>query len=76
MVSFLFFFFNKFIYLFVFIFGCIGSLLQCVGFSWRWLLLLGSMGSRHMGSVVVAHRLSSCGLWALEHRLSSFGARA
>ena len=29
-----------------------------------------------MGSVVVAHGLSSCGSWALEHRLSSCGARA
>ena len=27
-------------------------------------------------SVVVAHKLSSCGLQALEHRLSSCGARA
>ena len=27
-------------------------------------------------SVVVAHRLSSCGTWALECRLSSCGARA
>ena len=27
-------------------------------------------------SVVVAHELSSCGLWALERRLSSCGARA
>ena len=30
--------------------------LGCTGFSLRWLLLLGSMGSR-TGSVVVAHRL-------------------
>ena len=28
------------------------------------------------GSVVVAHGLSSCGLWALERRLSSCGAQA
>ena len=27
-------------------------------------------------SVVVAHGLSSCGSWALEHRLSSWGTRA
>ena len=33
------------------------SLLQCVGFSLRWLLLLRSMGSRHAGSVVMAHGL-------------------
>ena len=29
------------------------SLLRCTGFSWRWLLLLWSMGSRRAGSVVV-----------------------
>ena len=45
------------------------SSLWCVGFSWRWLLLLWSMGSRHVG-------FSSCGLWALEHRLSSCGTEA
>ena len=45
------------------------SLLQCAGFSLRWLLLLWSTGSRcagfsscgSPGSVVVARRLSSCG---------------
>ena len=36
------------------------SLLQCAGFS-LWLLLLRSTGSRRVGSVVVARRLSSCG---------------
>ena len=45
------------------------SLLQCAGFSLRWLLLLWSMGSRRVG-------FSSCGSWALEHRLSSCGTRA
>ena len=45
------------------------SLLRCVGFSLWWLLLLQSMGSRHAS-------FSSCGLWALECRLSSCGARA
>ena len=45
------------------------SLLRCVGFSLRWLLLLRSTGSRRTG-------FSSCGTWALEHRLSSCGARA
>ena len=45
------------------------SLLWCAGFSLRWLLLLQSTGSRHAG-------FSSCGSWALEHRLSSCGARA
>ena len=44
------------------------SSLWCVGFSLRWLLLLWSTGSRHLG-------FSSCGSWALEHRLSSCGAR-
>ena len=34
--------------------GC--SSLQCAGFSLRWLLLLQSTGSRHVDSVVVAHR--------------------
>ena len=45
------------------------SSLRCEGFSLRWLLLLWSMGSRCTG-------FSSCGLWALEHRLSSCGAWA
>ena len=60
------------------------SSLQCAGFLLWWLLLLQSMGSRRAGfsscgvraSVVVTHGLSSCGLWALELRLSSCGARA
>ena len=42
------------------------SLLQCVGFSLWWLLLLQSTGSRHAGSVVVAHGLScsvACGIF-------------
>ena len=64
----IFFFFN-FIYLFIF--GCVGSsllcegfslvaasggysLLQCMGFSLQWLLLLQSTGPRRMG-------FSSCG---------------
>ena len=45
------------------------SSLRCAGFSLRWLLLLRSTGSRHMG-------FSSCGSQALEHRLSSCGAQA
>ena len=62
-------------YLFIclFVFGCVGSLLLCAGFLWlwragatlrwgagfslRWLLLLQSTGSRHTG-------FSSCGTWA------------
>ena len=55
--------------LFIYFFGCVGSLLQCAGFSLRWLLLLRSTGSRHTG-------FSSCGLQALERRLSSCGAQA
>ena len=45
------------------------SSLRCTGFSLRWLLLLRSTGSRHVG-------FSSCGSQALERRLSSCGARA
>ena len=45
------------------------SSLQCAGFSLRWLLLLWSMGSRCTG-------FSSFGSRAVEHRLSSCGARA
>ena len=45
------------------------SSLRCAGFSLWWLLLLRSAGSRHAG-------FSSCGSRALEHRLSSCGARA
>ena len=48
--------------------------MQCTGFSLLW-LLLWSTGSRHVGSVVVAHGLSSCGLWALELRFSSCGTQ-
>ena len=44
------------------------SSLQCVGFSLWWLLLLRSSGFRPVG-------FSSCGSWALEHRLSSCGAQ-
>ena len=52
------------------------SSLRCAGLSLQWLLLLWSTGSRHMGSVVVARGLSSCGSWALERRLSSCGSQA
>ena len=45
------------------------SLLRCMGFSLRWVPLLRSTGSRRVG-------FSSCGLQALECRLSSCGARA
>ena len=45
------------------------SSLRCTGFSLRWLLLLRSTGSRREG-------FSSCGMLALERRLSSCGAWA
>ena len=45
------------------------SLLRCADFSLQWLLVLQGTGSRHAG-------FSSCGSQALEHRLSSCGARA
>ena len=45
------------------------SSLWCAGFSLWWLLLLRSTGSRYAG-------FSSCGTWALEHRLSSCGSWA
>ena len=61
--------------IYLFIFGCVGSSLlrtgflqlRCVGFSLRWLLLLWSTGSRHMG-------FSSCGTWA--QQLWLVGSRA
>ena len=73
---------NKFIYLFIF--GCVGSLLlcaglvevsggysllPCTGFSLQWLLLLWSTDSRCVG-------FSSCGSRAPEGRFSSCGAWA
>ena len=42
----------------------------CGGFS-----CCGAWALGMWASVVVAHRLSSCGSWALERRLSSCGAR-
>ena len=45
------------------------SSFRCAGFSLWWLLLLPSTGSRRTG-------FSSCGSWALEHRLSNCGTRA
>ena len=68
-------------------FGCVGSLLLCAGSLYlqrAGALLCGVWASHCHGfsccgaraSVVVACGLSSCGLWALERRLSSCGARA
>ena len=68
------FFLKEYKFIYLFIFGCVGSSvatrglslvaasrgyssLWCTGFSLRWLLLLWSMGSRHVG-------FSSCGTWA------------
>ena len=45
------------------------SSLWCAGFSLQWLLLLQSTDSRCVG-------FSSCGLRAIERRLSSCGAQA
>ena len=68
------FFFNKFIYLFIYFWLCWVfvsvrrlspvaasggySSSWCTGFTLPWLLLLWSTGSTHAGSVVVAHGLS------------------
>ena len=87
----LFIYFYKFMYLFIF--GCIGSSLLHAGFLQLWrvgaTLRCGVRASRCSGfsccraralgvraSVVVAHGLSSCGTWALERRLSSCGTQA
>ena len=83
--SFNFYFFNKFIYLFiyfwlcwVFIAACGLSLvvasrgyssLWCAGFSLSWLLLLWSTGSRHAG-------FSSCGTQAQQLWLTGCSAQA
>ena len=54
-----------------------GSLFVAVrGPLMRWLLLLQSTALGTWASVVVARRLSSCGLRAPERRLSSYGAWA
>ena len=72
---FFFFFINLFIY---FIFGCVGSSLLHAGFLWLWCagFCCGAQAVGTWASVVVACGLSSCGLRALEHRLSSCGAQA
>ena len=44
---------------------------HCSGFLHFWARALG-----HVGLIVVAHELSSCGSWDLEHRLSSCGVSA
>ena len=49
------------------------SLLRCTGCSPWWLLLLQSAGSRHLGSVVAASRLGSCGAlgWVVPQHMGS-----
>ena len=44
-------------------------LLQCVGFSLQQLLSLQNQALGTQAPVVGAHGVSSCGSWALEHRL-------
>ena len=81
------------LFIYLFIFGCRGSLLLCVGFPQlqrTGATLRCSARASHccgfsccrartlgtQASVVVACGLSSCGLQALEHRLSSCGTQA
>ena len=52
------------------------SSLGWAGFSLRCFSCCGARALGTQASVVVAHRLSSCGLRAREHRLSSCGAQA
>ena len=52
------------------------SLLWCTGFSSLWLLLCWAPALGAQAPVAAARGLSNCGLWALEHRLCSCGARA
>ena len=85
--------FYRFFFFNLFIFGCVGSSLLCVGFLQLRragaTLCCGAWASHCSGfsccraqalgtqaSVVVTHGLRSCGLWALERRLSSCGAWA
>ena len=52
------------------------SSLRCAGFSLWWLLFCAAQALGTRASVVSALELSSCGLQALERRLSSCGAGA
>ena len=50
------------------------SLLQWMGFSLQWLLLYTEHRLQGVqASVVAIYGFSSCGSWALEHRLNSYG---
>ena len=86
-------FISKYLFIYLFIFGCVGSSLLCTGFLYLQrvgvTLRCGEQASHCGGfsccgaqalgawaSVVVACRLSGCGLWTLERRFSSCGTRA
>ena len=81
------------LFIYLFIFGCVGSSLLRMGFLQLWragatlhrvarashcggFSCCGAWALGTQASVVVAHRLSSCGPWALECRLSSCGTWA
>ena len=64
-----------FLFLNLFIFGCAGFLLQRLGFSLQWFSCCGVQSPGTRASVVEAHRLSYCGLQALELRLRRCCAR-
>ena len=49
---------------------------QRAGLSLQWLLLVQSTGLRLLASVVAVCKLTSCGLRALERKLSICGTRA
>ena len=73
--------FCNFIY-FVCIFGCAGSLLLHSGFLQLWWqahrvasLVVEHRFQRTWASVVVAHGLSSCSSWTLEHRFGRCGTQ-
>ena len=67
-------------FIYIFVFGCAGSLLLSRLFSSResggYSLTVVCGFLIEMTSLVAEHGLSSCGSRALEHRLSSCGARA
>ena len=80
------FFFSTFnFFKFLFIFGCVGSLLLCGVFSrneWGLLSSCGAQASHYsgfswFGAQAPGHRgVSSCSSWPLEHRLDSCGPGA
>ena len=49
---------------------------QCTCFSLQWVLLFGAQALGSWASAVAARGHSSCGSWALDHKLSSCGAWA